>query len=114
MQTMQNLKLRYVTFALLPLVFVASSIGFAYAQKNVTSTPAANTTQSVATSTSQSQATSRIHPFQGQFVKIFSVNNFINEKQWQQIDDLASQGYEIKAIVPASPFHFIVVMQKRG
>jgi hypothetical protein len=89
-----------------------------YAQgvgKSSTSTPIAalNTTSS----TSKTSKTP-LMPIQGKSIKVFNVQSFVPQKQWQLMDNLTSNGWEIKAIIPRanSQGHitaFTVVLETR-
>jgi hypothetical protein len=114
---MKNLKQLYLAFILISLACItATSVELVHAQ-NATS-PTGNVFQPATLAANSSQANqtqAKVQVFQGQLVKILSVNNFINQKQWQQVESLAAKGYEIKGIIlsPSPPVHYTVVMQKK-
>jgi hypothetical protein len=74
------------------------------ANKSTTAkTVPSNATSNATSKPTSSNATSNKNaftPFQGQSIKIFTVTSFGLPAQWQQIDNLGSHGWEIKAIVP--------------
>lgn len=70
--------------------------------------------KSISKASSNSSSTSPApSPFNGKSIKIFLVSGFYNAKQWQPIDNLTSNGYDIKSIVPGKATFYIILAPKR-